>query len=100
MGVLQIIIVMWTKDVGRDGGSELVTELVVVGTVKVSRRQALSEQTLQQSNLLVLNIHQSFAVGIAEITSMRGTCMNLCLVDGVGDFVWEDWMEWSALECP
>jgi len=70
VGILKIVVVMGTKDVGRNDRGEVAAILLVVS--------------------LVLNINHTLGVSVAKVGLVRRTIVNHGLVDGVAGLVGEN----------
>lgn len=105
VSVLDRVVVEGTEDVGGNDGSEVVSELIVVGAAKDAKSimgqlnilhihlstDETNEPSRQgESNSLVLNIDESLAVGVSEVALMGRSQMDLGLVERVVDLVGED----------
>lgn len=68
--VLEVVVVVRTEDVGRDGRGEVAAELLVVS--------------------VVVDVYETLAVSVTEVGLVRRALVDVRLVDGVGDLVGED----------
>lgn len=70
MRVLKVVVVVRTKDVGRDGRGEVAAKLLVVS--------------------VVVDVYEALAVSVSEVGLVGRALVDVRLVDGVGDLVGED----------
>jgi hypothetical protein len=68
--VLEVVVVVRTKDVGRDGRSEVAAKLLVVS--------------------VVVDVYEALAVSVTKVGLVGRSLVDVRLVDGVGDLVGED----------
>lgn len=97
VSILDGVVVAGTENVGRDNGSEVVSELVVVGTRKQQRRLVREssgrrgrKRKREREDSLVLDIHESLSVSVTEVALVGRTEMDLGLVKRVLDLIGED----------
>ena len=78
---------MFSEDVRRDRGREVVPELILVGTCGVSEFDRVAGCP---PHLPILDIHHPLCMCITEVTLVRQPEVDLGLVQRVCDLVWED----------
>lgn len=68
--ILEVVVVVRTKNVGRDGRGEVAAKLLVVS--------------------VVVDVYEALAVSVTEVGLVGRSLVDVRLVDGVSDLVGED----------
>lgn len=87
--VLEIVVVVRAEDVGGNGGGEVATVFLVVGTTNRLNQSSRLRLGSLNWHSLVVDVDEALAVGVTKVGLVRRPQVNVGFIDRVRDLVGE-----------